>query len=122
MPTQIVIEITPDNALDYLRSTGRLGAGPARVEALGWGVSNVVLRVETPERRFVLKQSRPQLLADSHDGKFVLIQGEEVAGVFVTREEAIAAGYERYGKEPFLAKHVAAAEKPVFFSRNVGQP
>jgi len=56
-----MLEITPDNALDYLRSTGRLGPGPARVEALGWGVSNVVLRVETPERHFVLKQSRPQL-------------------------------------------------------------
>jgi 5-methylthioribose kinase len=56
-----MIELTPDNALDYLRATGRLGAGPARVTSLGWGVSNAVLRVETPERLFVLKQSRPQL-------------------------------------------------------------
>jgi len=32
-----------------------------RVEALSGGVSNVVLRVETPGRVFVLKQSRPQL-------------------------------------------------------------
>jgi 5-methylthioribose kinase len=28
---------------------------------LGWGVSNAVLRVETSERTFILKQSRPQL-------------------------------------------------------------
>ena len=56
-----MLEITPDNALDYLRSLGHLGPGPARVEALGWGVSNVVLRVETGGRLFVLKQSRPQL-------------------------------------------------------------
>ena len=56
-----MIEITPDNALEYLRSIGQLGEGPARVEALGWGVSNVVLRVETGGRLFVLKQSRPQL-------------------------------------------------------------
>src|SRR5262245_39057248 len=56
-----MIEITPDNALDYLRSVGRIGPGAASVTALGWGVSNVVLRVETSEGRFVLKQSRPQL-------------------------------------------------------------
>ncbi len=56
-----MLELTPENALDYLRSTARLGPGPARVEAMGWGVSNAVLRVETPERLFVLKQSRPQL-------------------------------------------------------------
>jgi 5-methylthioribose kinase len=54
-------ELTEANTLDYLRERGWIGPGPARVEALGWGVSNAVLRVETPERRFVLKQSRPQL-------------------------------------------------------------
>ena len=64
----------------------------------------------------------PQLLTDGHEGKFVLIHGEEVAGVYVTREEAISQGYERYGKEPFLAKHIAVAEKPVYFSRNVSRP
>jgi 5-methylthioribose kinase len=31
------------------------------VEALAWGVSNAVLRVETPERVFIVKQSRPRL-------------------------------------------------------------
>jgi 5-methylthioribose kinase len=56
-----MLELTPDNALDYLRARGWVGPGPARVEALGWGVSNLVLRVETPGETFVLKQSRPQL-------------------------------------------------------------
>src|SRR5947209_1177792 len=56
-----MFELTPDNALDYLRARGWVGPGPARVESLGWGVSNAVLRAETPERTFVLKQSRPQL-------------------------------------------------------------
>jgi 5-methylthioribose kinase len=54
-------ELTAANALDYLRERGWVGPGPARVEALGWGVSNVVLRVETPDRLFVVKQSRPRL-------------------------------------------------------------
>ncbi len=56
-----MIELTPDNVLDYLRQSGRVGPGPARVTALGWGVSNAVFRVETADGLFVLKQSRPQL-------------------------------------------------------------
>ncbi len=56
-----MLELTADNAVAYLREHGRIGPGPARAELLGGGVSNAVLRIETPERIFVLKQSRPQL-------------------------------------------------------------
>jgi 5-methylthioribose kinase len=56
-----VWELTPENGVDFLRYQRWIGPGPACVEPLGWGVSNAVLRVETPERVFVLKQSRPQL-------------------------------------------------------------
>lgn len=51
------------NTLEYLHATGRLPADvSARVEALAWGVSNVVLRVMPNGRDdFVLKQSRAQL-------------------------------------------------------------
>jgi 5-methylthioribose kinase len=56
-----MLELTPSNALAYLRAQGWIGHGAAQVEALGGGVSNAVLRVVTPERTFVVKQSRPQL-------------------------------------------------------------
>src|SRR6266478_4201822 len=52
--------LTPENALDYLRAGGPL-TGQASGEALGGGVSNLVLRVVTEQGAFVLKQSRPQL-------------------------------------------------------------
>lgn len=55
-----MFELTADNALEYLRRKQWI-AGPAQVELLSGGVSNFVLRVATPERCFVLKQSRPQL-------------------------------------------------------------
>src|SRR5579863_2172396 len=58
-----MLEIHPDNALDYLHTRGVLEFGDsARVESLAWGVSNVVLRI-TPEnvQAFVIKQSRTQL-------------------------------------------------------------
>jgi 5-methylthioribose kinase len=55
-----MIELTTVNANDYLLQQRWIDA-PAMIEALSGGVSNQVLRVTTPERRFVLKQSRPQL-------------------------------------------------------------
>ncbi len=56
-----MLELTAANAADYLRRKGWVRPGPVEVETLSGGVSNAVLRVRTPERVFVLKQSRPQL-------------------------------------------------------------
>ena len=56
-----MLELTADNLVDYLRRRGWLGDEPAHAELLSGGVSNAVLRVETPSRAFVVKQSRPQL-------------------------------------------------------------
>src|SRR5262249_3899970 len=54
-------EITADNALDFLRERDWIGPGPARIEPLSGGVSNIVLHIETGSGCLVLKQSRPQL-------------------------------------------------------------
>lgn len=56
-----MIELTVDNAADYLRQRGWIGGDPAVIEPLSGGVSNAVLRIETPAQLFVLKQSRSQL-------------------------------------------------------------
>src|SRR6266516_4345151 len=56
-----MLELTPENALDYLRDRGWISPGAARIECLSGGVSNAVLRVEQGVRLFVVKQSRPQL-------------------------------------------------------------
>jgi 5-methylthioribose kinase len=56
-----MLELNVENTPEYLRSHGWIGAGPVQVEALGGGVSGVVFRVASPERTFVLKQSRSQL-------------------------------------------------------------
>jgi 5-methylthioribose kinase len=56
-----MLELTTDNTIPYLRERGWIDEGPARVEVLAGGVSNLVLRIETPKRLLVLKQSRPQL-------------------------------------------------------------
>ncbi len=56
-------EITPETAVDHLRRLDRIPTDkPAKAAALGWGVSNVVVRVEVEgEPAFVVKQSRERL-------------------------------------------------------------
>lgn len=57
-----MLELTPDNTWSYLRDRGWISGSTNRVEALAWGVSNVVLRVESDgEPAVVVKQSREQL-------------------------------------------------------------
>ena len=60
-----MLELGPDNLIDYLRDTGRLSpdvAARSSAEVLSGGVSNVVMRVSVPGGEdFVVKQSRAQL-------------------------------------------------------------
>jgi 5-methylthioribose kinase len=57
-----MVELTAENALTYLRERRRVPAdAPVTVEALGGGISNVVLKVSWPGDGFVLKQSLPKL-------------------------------------------------------------
>jgi len=48
-----------------------------------------------------------------HDGAHVLIKGREVVGFYRTFEEALDAGYARFGVVPLFVKKVAASE-PVY--------
>ena len=65
----------------------------------------------------------PALLADpANRGTFALVHGESVAGCFPTFDEALAAGYERFGLAPFLVKEVTDHEEPRYFSRNLRCP
>jgi len=66
-----VIEVDAGNVLSYLESRqaelpewpkfSREELAQAVAAELAWGVSNIVLRVDTPARSFVVKQSRKQL-------------------------------------------------------------
>lgn len=58
------------------------------------------------------ERKRPELVAKS-DGKFVLIKGERVEGTFDDFDEAIGAGYDRFGLEPFLVRRVSAIDETI---------
>ena len=63
------------------------------------------------------EQKLPELLTQA--GKFALISGDEVAGVFGTYEDAIRAGYEKYGLTPFMVKQIHATERVQYFTRPI---
>jgi hypothetical protein len=52
-------------------------------------------------------------------GKFVLIKGEEIVGVFETQGDAVRQGYERLGNVPFLVKEIAELEYAQNFTSNL---
>ena len=58
----------------------------------------------------------PELKAE-HEGKFALVHGDELVDVFTSYEDAIEAGYSRFGLDPFLVKQIHALEQAQFVSR-----
>jgi hypothetical protein len=50
-------------------------------------------------------------LLTSHEGKFVVIHGEDFIGAFDSAENAYSAGVVRFGRDPFLVKKVTAQEE-----------
>jgi hypothetical protein len=67
------------------------------------------------------RQKLPEFLDQGLEGKYVLIQGDQVILTCETLEEAVQVGYERSLTEPFLAKQIDAEEKVRFYSRNIRQ-
>lgn len=56
------------------------------------------------ERQFYAEHL-PEWLAE-YPGKFVLIKGSDLIGVFDTIEDALAGGARRFALEPFLVRRV----------------
>jgi hypothetical protein len=54
-----------------------------------------------------------------NEGKYVVICGDEINGVFDTYDEALSVGYDKYGLTPFLAKQIHRAEPIHYFSRDL---
>lgn len=52
----------------------------------------------------------PDLLK-AHEGKFALIKGERLAGVFDTAEAAFESGVAQFGNVPILIKRIAPEER-----------
>lgn len=64
------------------------------------------------------RQKLPELRAE--EGKFVLIHDQEVVGTYTSYEDAVKAGYAKYGvASHFLVKQIQVVEQVHFVSRFV---
>lgn len=59
------------------------------------------------------------LLLERGEGKFALVHGDEVAGIWDSYEDALQAGYERFELERFLVKQIQGIEGVQFVSRGL---
>ncbi len=51
---------------------------------------------------------------NQYAGKFVLVKGEQLVGVFNTQQEALAEGARRFGTESFLVRQVDESEHLIY--------
>ena len=59
-------------------------------------------------------EHRESLLGPA-EGKFVLIRKDQIIGVYDSKMDAIAQGYQQFGNVPFLVKQVLKVETPQNF-------
>lgn len=57
----------------------------------------------------------PELLKDA--GKFALFHGDKFEEIFTSYEDAVKAGYARFGLDPFLVKQIEVTEQIHSISR-----
>jgi hypothetical protein len=68
----------------------------------------------------VFDRELPTLLADpANHGKYALLYGDRVDSIWHTFDEALEQGYERFGVESFLVRHIVEHEEPLYFSHSV---
>jgi len=63
-------------------------------------------------------QNRSRLLVES-EGRFVVISGEQILGTWDTYEDALQAGYNQCGLNPFLVKRIERVEEALIFTRDL---
>lgn len=71
------------------------------------------------EREMETYRRRLPELKGENEGRFVLIQGEQVVDIFASYEDALKVGYEKFGLNPFLVKKIQAVEQAQLISRFV---
>jgi hypothetical protein len=52
-------------------------------------------------------------------GKYALVKGDDLVGVFDTYEDAVKTGYDHFTVSPFLVKKISPAEQVVYITRLV---
>lgn len=55
-------------------------------------------------------------LVEDHPNQYVLIKGDKIVGFFDSEGDAIRAGHEKFGVDPFLVRLCVESTAPVLFT------
>lgn len=74
--------------------------------------------MDTPDfgRELSFFERERMRLLNRANGKFALVKGEELIGIYDTEMDAVRAGYRQFGNEAFLIKHIVEADIPLNFT------
>jgi hypothetical protein len=61
----------------------------------------------------IFRRELSRLLAEGHEGRWVLVKGEEITGVFDTQAEALSTGQQRFGAVPVLIHQILRWYRPL---------
>ncbi len=61
------------------------------------------------------KRKLPELT--QHEGKYVLIHGDDVIDTYTSYEDAVKAGYQKFSLDPFMVKQIHTVEQVQFVTR-----
>lgn len=61
----------------------------------------------------IYRRELPRLLAEGQEGRWVLIKGEQIVGLFESRDEAVQAGYKSFGIVHLLVQEVLRWQRPI---------
>jgi len=79
---------------------------------------NVTQKVVLELERQTYEQKKSELVGKS-EGKYVLIKGKEIIGVFESEKDAIKIGIEKFGNSPFFVRKIERIEQTQNFTSNL---
>jgi hypothetical protein len=71
------------------------------------------------EKELATYERHKEELVSVHEGRFVLIQGDQIAGIWDTYQDALEAGYKQFGLTPFMVKQIRGMEQIQCFTRDI---
>lgn len=63
-------------------------------------------------------QKNKKKLVEESNGKYVLIRGSEIIGIYESEQDALKEGITRFGNVPFLVKKIEEVEQTQHYSSN----
>ena len=100
----------------WSRPNATLFFAPDRIESRQNTVMCNLERLKTELETYEREKSK---LVMESEGKYVLIHGNQIAGIWDTYQDALSAGYSAFGLEPFLVKQIRGIEQVQFFTRDL---